>query len=71
MEFQTSSAIDGPGWLKSTLGRMLADHYGTLYFDTGVMYRAVTLAALQRGSIRDRSEITAGKQVQIDVERPV
>ncbi|MBX0327485.1 (d)CMP kinase [Oscillochloris sp. ZM17-4] len=43
-------AIDGPaGAGKSTLGALLADRLGYLYFDTGVMYRALTLAALQEG----------------------
>lgn len=43
-------AIDGPaGAGKSTIGLGLARHLGFLYFDTGVMYRAVTLAALRRG----------------------
>jgi cytidylate kinase len=43
-------AIDGPaGSGKSTVGSGLAKHIGFLYFDTGVMYRAVTLAALRRG----------------------
>jgi cytidylate kinase len=40
-------AIDGPAAAgKSTLAQRLADELGLLYFDTGVMYRAVTLAAL-------------------------
>ncbi len=40
-------AIDGPAAAgKSTLAQRLADKLGHLYFDTGVMYRAVTLAAL-------------------------
>ncbi|MEI7643359.1 MAG: (d)CMP kinase [Chloroflexales bacterium] len=43
-------AIDGPaGAGKSTLGALLASRLGYLYFDTGVMYRALTLAALQSG----------------------
>jgi CMP/dCMP kinase len=63
-------AIDGPaGSGKSTLGRMLADYYGYLYFDTGVMYRAVTLAALQRQvPVEDESAVTdLAEHVQIDV----
>jgi cytidylate kinase len=43
-------AIDGPaGAGKSTLGALLASRLGYLYFDTGVMYRALTLVALQAG----------------------
>ena len=41
-------AIDGPsGAGKSTLGRMLARKLNLLYIDTGSMYRAVALAALE------------------------
>lgn len=40
-------AIDGPvASGKSTVGQRLAQRLGYLYFDTGVMYRAVTWAAL-------------------------
>lgn len=63
-------AIDGPaGSGKSTLWRRLAERYGYLYFDTGVMYRAVTLAAIQRKiSIDDECAVTQlAEQVQIDV----
>jgi len=43
-------AIDGPaGAGKSTLGALLAARLGYLYFDTGVMYRALTLAAMRAG----------------------
>lgn len=49
-ELPTTIAIDGPaGSGKSTLGALLAESLGYLYFDTGVMYRAVTLAALNAG----------------------
>lgn len=42
-------AIDGPAASgKSTLAEKLAIHYGYLFFDTGIMYRAVTWAALQK-----------------------
>lgn len=41
-------AIDGPsGAGKSTLGKMLAKELGLLYLDTGAMYRAAALSALQ------------------------
>ncbi len=40
-------AIDGPaGAGKSTVAKMLADRLGILYVDTGAMYRALTLAAI-------------------------
>lgn len=42
--------IDGPaGAGKSTLGELLARRLNYLYFDTGVMYRALTLLALEQG----------------------
>lgn len=69
----TTIAIDGPAASgKSTLGALLADDLGYLYFDTGVMYRAVTLAALQRGlSIDDEAAVgDLARQVCIDVRPP-
>ncbi len=42
--------LDGPAASgKTTVGRMLAAKLGYLFFDTGVMYRAVALAAYQNG----------------------
>lgn len=50
--------IDGPaGAGKSTLGELLARRLGYLYFDTGVMYRALALAALAQQT--DPSDATA------------
>jgi CMP/dCMP kinase len=47
----TVVAIDGPaGAGKSTVARALADRLGFTYLDTGAMYRAVALAALERGA---------------------
>ena len=66
-------AIDGPASSgKSTLGKRLADSLGFLYFDTGVMYRAVTWAAIQRGiPIQDESRVTElAEAAQIDVRPP-
>jgi CMP/dCMP kinase len=43
-------AIDGPaGSGKSTTAKALAKRFNLLYIDTGAMYRALTLAALQAG----------------------
>jgi cytidylate kinase len=66
-------AIDGPAASgKSTLGRRLADSLGYLFFDTGVMYRAVTWGALQRGlEITDEGAVThLAETAQIDVRPP-
>lgn len=34
---------------KSTIARLVAKRLGLRYLDTGAMYRALTLAALERG----------------------
>jgi cytidylate kinase len=63
-------AIDGPAASgKSTLGRKLADSLGYLFFDTGVMYRAITWGALQRGlAVDDELAITKlAETAHIDV----
>jgi cytidylate kinase len=54
-------AIDGAAASgKSTIGSLLARRLGYTYFDTGVMYRAVTWAALHRGiSVDDEAAVTA------------
>lgn len=45
-------AIDGYSSTgKSTLAKQLAKHLGYIYVDTGAMYRAVTLFAMQNGYI--------------------
>src|ERR1700722_1928880 len=47
-------AIDGPaGAGKSTVARSVAGRLGFLYIDTGAMYRAVALWALQTGVALD------------------
>ena len=65
--------IDGPaGSGKSTLGKMLAEHLGYLYFDTGVMYRAVTwIALLQRVAIDDEARIShLAERIRMDIRLP-
>jgi len=66
-------AIDGPaGAGKSTIADALAKRLGYLYFDTGVLYRAVTLAALRRQLIlADQAALAAlVAQIHIDVLPP-
>lgn len=63
-------AIDGPAASgKSTLGRRLAEALHFLFFDTGLMYRAVTWMVLERGmDVRDEAAVTAlAQQISIDV----
>ncbi len=63
-------AIDGPAASgKSTLGYHLARRLEYLYLDTGVLYRAVTWAALQRSlPIEDEAAVTAlAEELPIEV----
>jgi cytidylate kinase len=72
-EYPSIIAIDGPAASgKSTVAKTLADEMGYLYFDTGVMYRAVTWVALSGGvSIADEEAVTIlAEQGQIDVRPP-
>lgn len=66
-------AIDGPaGAGKSTVALELARRLGYFYFDTGVLYRAVTLAALRRG-VPPADEAALARLVEaihIDVSPP-
>lgn len=66
-------ALDGPAASgKSTVGRRLADALGYLFFDTGVMYRAVTWIARNRDmNLRDEAAITQmAQEAQIDIRQP-
>ena len=62
-------AIDGPAASgKSVVGRLLAEKLGYWFLDTGIMYRAVTWLALDRGISPDDadalSELTESVQVR-------
>lgn len=66
-------AIDGPAASgKSTLAEKLAHGLRYLYFDTGIMYRAVTWVASQRGvAVEDETTVTnLAETVAIDVRPP-
>jgi cytidylate kinase len=63
-------AIDGPAASgKSTLGLKLAKELGYLFFDTGLMYRAVTWIALDHDiDVNDEQKVTAlAEESPIDV----
>ena len=73
MPYPETIAIDGPAAAgKSTVAERLARELNYLYLDTGVMYRAVTWVALERG-VRIEDEEAMSKlanQVRIDIVQP-
>ncbi len=67
-------AIDGPsGAGKSTVGFALAQRIGATFVDTGLMYRALTLAALEHGiDLEDGAGLgKLASTCRIAVERPM
>ena len=63
-------AVDGPaGAGKSTVAKILAKRLGFLYIDTGSMYRALTLKALENNiPISDEKQINAlAAKVKLDL----
>jgi cytidylate kinase len=61
-------AIDGPaGSGKSTIARAVARRLGLTYLDTGAMYRAVTLVALERGLPLDDDEALGTLALGLDI----
>lgn len=66
-------ALDGPAASgKSTLGERLAKELHYAYLDTGVMYRAVTLAVLKKGiDVNDEAAVTkVAELMDLNVTRP-
>lgn len=66
----TTIALDGPAASgKSTVGRHVAEHLDYLFFDTGVMYRAVAWTALKKGiDPKDETAVTQlAEKTPIDV----
>ena len=66
-------AVDGPaGSGKSTIGKLVADHLNYLFVDTGVMYRAVTLAALEHGiDVYDEPQVSQiAEKIEITLKTP-
>ena len=73
MSIPDAITIDGPASSgKSTVAAILAKELAYLYFDTGVMYRAVTYGVLQSNiSLLDEPGITAlAEKVKIDISEP-
>lgn len=71
MSFINLIAIDGPAASgKSTLAELIAKKLNYFFFDTGVMYRAVTLAALEQvKDLDDEAKVTeVANRIQIDVQ---
>jgi cytidylate kinase len=65
----TLIAIDGPAASgKSTIGLALAQRLGYLFFDTGIMYRAVTWAAAQRRLAPDDAAATGALASALDID---
>ncbi len=61
--------IDGPaGAGKSTLGELLAQRLDYMYFDTGVMYRALTLAVLREELDPNASDAVAALAQRLNIE---
>ncbi|OGW75066.1 MAG: cytidylate kinase [Omnitrophica bacterium RBG_13_46_9] len=64
-------AIDGPaGSGKSTVAKKVAEKLGFLYIDTGAMYRALTLKAINAGLDfnKKRSLIDLSKNIDIELK---
>jgi len=61
--------IDGPvASGKSSVGMILAKKLGYLFLDTGVMYRAVTWAAINQKMMIDNEEAVCSLAQQIEIE---
>jgi len=62
-------AIDGPAGVgKSTLARRVADELDWAYLDSGAMYRAVTVLALDRGLTLDDAAAMESLALTLDLE---
>lgn len=70
METSFTITLDGPAASgKSTLGERLAEALDFMYLDTGVMYRAVTLAVLKKNvDVNDEGLVTkVAEEMDLDI----
>ncbi len=73
INFPKTIAIDGPAASgKSSIGQELAIELGYLFLDTGLMYRAVTWAALHQNiEISDEKSVNdLAKKIKISIQPP-
>jgi CMP/dCMP kinase len=73
LEHRQVISIDGPAAAgKSTVAKLLSDRLGALLFDTGVLYRAVSLIALRDG-VRPDDEVELSRiarEASIEIRTP-
>ena len=65
-------AIDGPAASgKSSVGKHIANNLGYMFLDTGVMYRAVTYAVIEKGiAVEDEHAVGAlAEAIQVEVKK--
>src|SRR4051812_38016775 len=70
---QMAIAIDGPAAAgKTTVARALADRIGAIFLDTGLLYRAVTLAEHEHGISPDDGDAlsTLAESIDLSVRPP-
>ncbi|NMC30560.1 MAG: (d)CMP kinase [Pelolinea sp.] len=73
LKLKDAITIDGPvASGKSTVGKQLAEKLGYQFLDTGIMYRAATLAALeQQIDLNDENAVSErAEQLKIDILSP-
>lgn len=64
-----SVAIDGPAAAgKSTVAKIIAEHFSYVYIDTGAMYRALTLAAIKNKVDLEEEKEVAYILAKIEIE---
>ncbi|MGM7721897.1 (d)CMP kinase [uncultured Metabacillus sp.] len=69
MKQKLSIAIDGPAAAgKSTVAKIIAEHYSYIYIDTGAMYRALTYKALKENIDLNDEEMVADILASISIE---